>query len=305
MSAPEISERALVGLEELRRYVWRNEDDSSRDGILIDNLNDVSEAIWDHIEREPKPTTEPTRSGTDGVGNATTTFTSATGAFTTADEGSVIHIEGRGMFTIVTRNSATSVVLSGTVAAGTDLAWDFGEARVFRYDGSGSLDLRPYDLRELHAIALYTDLDEAEQDALVAADYRLEPAGRSRYGGTYLSFALPTPSIAEYEYGYGWEVTVVGQWGMAAVPGAIKFACKQWVKNIVENPGSYVSVPYGGQTITPDVAVFGVGAGMPRAVERRLDRWKRQEPSGLQVVRFRHPNAGQPGVPYSGLPRAN
>lgn len=299
----ELSDRALLALPEARRYVYRNEDDSSRDPLLVDAVNDVSEAIWDHLEREPLPTTTPSRSGTDGAANGTTTFTSATAAFTTADEGERIYIASRGLYTIVTRSSATDVVLDGTVAAGTSLAWNFGEARIFEYDGSGTLDLRPYDLRELHKLTLYTDLEAAQQDVLSAEEYRLRPIGRY-LGGTYLSISLPTPNVVEAEYGFGWQVTVVGQWGMEAVPGAIKFACKQWVKNIVENPGSYNSYTMNSYTVAPDTGFIGGGAGMPRAVERRLEKWKRMGGSPMQVVRFRRPDSGQPGVPYAGLPRA-
>lgn len=303
MSAPELVERALITIPEARRFVFRNEDDSSRDGIIVDAINDVSEAIWDHLEREPKPTTSPDRSGTDGIGNGTTTFVAASGAFTDDDEGTAIFIDSE-LYEIVTRTNATTVVLDRALATGTNLAWNFGEARVFSYDGSGLLDLGPYDLRELHAITLYTDLDDAQQDLLVGDEYRLRPAGRA-LGGTYLALSLPTPNIEELEYGFGWQVTVVGQWGMATVPGSIRFACKQWVKNIADNPGSYATYTQNAFTVTPDAGFGVVGAGMPRAVEHRLKRWKRPERSPIQVIRFRHPNQGQPGVPYYGLPRAN
>lgn len=299
--------RALITLEEARLYCLRNANDRSRDEILIEAVNDISASIWDHLEREPKPTTVPARKGTDGVTNGTTTFVAASGAFTSADVGKAIYITSRGLYTIASVTNATTVVLSGSPTAGTGLAWDFGEARVFEYDGSGVLDLRPYDLRELHAVTLYTDLETAQQDLLEAAEYRLRPAGRA-LGGTYLSIGVPTPNVAEYEYGYGWQVTVIGQWGMASTPAAIKFACKQWAKNIVDNPGSYPSHSMAGYTVTSDVASFDTlrtGAGMPRAVERRLSRYRRPDRSPLQVVRFRHPDVGQPGVPYAGLPRAN
>ncbi len=304
MSDFELSDSALITIPEARRYVYRNEDDSSRDGILVDAINDVSESIAEHCEREFLPTTDPDRSGADGVTDGTTSFVAASGVFATTDEGSLINIATKGTYTIVTRTNATTVVLDGSPSAGTALAWDLGEARVFDYDGSGLLDLRPYDLRDLYAITLYTDLEDAQQDALVAADYRLRPAGRAR-GGTYLALGLPTPNIAQPEYGYGWQVTVRGQWGMAAIPGAVRFACKQWVKNIVENPGQYANYTQNAYSVTPDVSFVGTGAGMPRSVERRLERWKRPDRSPLQVVRFRHPDLDQPAVPYAGLPRAN
>jgi hypothetical protein len=298
----ELQTNALITLPEARRFVWRQEEDTSRDGQLVDAINDVSDAIADHCQREFATTTASPRAGADGVGNGTTTFTAATGAFTTADEGAKIYIDGT-LYEIVTRNSGTSVTLDAAVPTGTDLSWDFGETRVFEYDGSGTLDLRPYDLRELHAVTLYTDLQASLQDVLTADEYRLRPAGRA-LGGTYLTLGLPTPSVEEEDYGFGWEASVTGQWGMATVPGAVKLAAKQWVKNIVENPGSYTAYAMNGYNVVPD---FGVpGAGMPRAVERRLERWRRGSNDGaMTVVRFRHPNEGQPGVPYAGLPRAN
>lgn len=305
MSTLGLSARALITIPEARRYVWRNEDDSSRDGILVDAINDVSEAIWDHLDRELMPTTEPTRSGTDGVANGTTTFSSATAAFVTADQGSKIYITDRGLYTIVTRTSATAVVLDATVATGSALSWDFGEERIFEYDGSGILDLRPYDLRELHGITLYSDLEDAQQDVLTADEYRLQPAGRARRGGTYLTIALPTPAVVEAQYGFGWQVTVNGQWGMAEIPQAVKFRCKQWVKNIAENPGAYSSYAQAGYTITPDTGFLPSSGGMPRAVQRGLEPWRRSDSNeGIKVVRFRHPDSGQPGVPFAGLPRA-
>ena len=303
MPVNEIDESvALITLEEARLYCFRNAGDSGRDELLIDAVNDVSAAIAEHCEREFVAT--PARSGTDGVANGTTTFTSATAAFTAADDETYIEITGRGVYRITAVTNATTVVLSGAPAAGSGLAWQLSEERVFEYDGSGALDLRPYDLREIGKIVLYTDLETAQQSTLETADYRLRPAGRA-LGGTFFSIGIPTPNVAEYEYGYGWQVTVTGFWGMATVPGAVRFACKQWVKNIVENPGQYASHTMAGYTVTPDFGFLGTGAGMPRSVEHRLKRWKRPDRSPIQVIRFRHPDVGQPGVPYAGLPRAN
>ena len=62
----------------------------------------------------------------DGVANGTTTFTSATGGFASGDVGLPINIEGRGVYQIVTYNSATSVVLSASITTGTGLTWRVG-----------------------------------------------------------------------------------------------------------------------------------------------------------------------------------
>jgi len=53
----DLSARALLTLQEARRFVYRDENDGSRDDILTDAVNDVSDSIWDHCEREFKDTT--------------------------------------------------------------------------------------------------------------------------------------------------------------------------------------------------------------------------------------------------------
>lgn len=301
MSDVELLPTALITIEEARRFVYRDEDDTSRDGQLIDAVNDVSEAITDHCEREF--VAQPARTGTDGVADGSTTFVAATGAFTAAAEDELLEITGRGLRRIVTVTNSTTVVLDTAVAAGTGLEWALSEARVFEYDGSGVLDLRPYDLRELAAVTLYTDLDVAQQHALTDDEYRLRPAGRAR-GGTFLKISLPTPRVRESEYGFGWQVTVSGLWGMTAVPGSVKLACKQWVENIVKNPGAFASQTMAGYTVVPELDIGARRAGMPPAVRHRLERWCRPDRDALQVVRFRRPDLGQPGVPYTGLPTA-
>jgi hypothetical protein len=53
----DLSSRALIDVIEARRFVWRDENDADRDDILIDAINDVSDAIADYCEREFTPTT--------------------------------------------------------------------------------------------------------------------------------------------------------------------------------------------------------------------------------------------------------
>ncbi|MCS7007853.1 MAG: hypothetical protein RMM28_10285 [Thermoleophilia bacterium] len=57
----DLSARALVTLEEARSYCWRDENDGSRDAILVDAVNYASAAIWLHCEREFRPTQAATR----------------------------------------------------------------------------------------------------------------------------------------------------------------------------------------------------------------------------------------------------
>jgi hypothetical protein len=297
MSAPELNARALIPLPEARRYVWRNEDDASRDEILVDAVNDCSDSIWDHCHREFKPTTVPGRSGADGVTDGTTTFVAASGAFTATDEGALISITGKGLYRIETVTNGTTVELDGSPATDTDLSWALAEARVFDYDGSGFIDLDPYDLQELDSVVLYTDRPSAQQVALDAANYRLRPTGRSR-GGTYLGLDLPVPGVREFDYGFEWQVTVSGFWGMLEVPGAVKLACKQWVENIVKNPGSYAANSMSGYTVIPEQEFTVRRAGMPPSVQHRLERWCRTVKKPLQVIRFAHSDRDAPAIPH-------
>lgn len=220
---------ALITLEEARLYVLRDAADSTRDELLIDAINEVSAAIWEHCEREFLPTA-------------------------TAD------------------------------------------ARVFAYDGSGVLDLRPFDLRELDSITMYTDLDVALQVVLDTADYRLEPRGGS-LAGTYLRVRVPCPTVAEASPGFRWQVTVEGDWGMSVVPGAVKLACKQWVDNLAKNPGSWASHQMNGYTVSPEFDLDARRAGMPPAVRHRLSRWRRSGSSSVKVAKFGRPASASASLP--------
>lgn len=271
----DLSDRALLDITEARRYVWRDENDSRRDDILVDAINDVSDSIWEHCEREFKPTTSSSRSGTNGVGNGTTTFFSATGAFAApADVGLVLNIAGE-LYTIASVTNATTVVLDRVLASGTDLAWDFGEARAFRVSSEGYVDLAPYDLRELQRLELYADRSDLETEVLT--EYQGENYGPS--SGTVYALRLAAPSYSPLHTGFSTQVSVTGQWGMLEIPHAVKLAAKQWVKNIAENPGSYSSSELAGYAVVPDSDTLLVSpAGMPAAVRFRLEPWARGGP---------------------------
>jgi hypothetical protein len=75
----------------------------------------------------------PLSGGSDGVGNGSTTFTTASGVFTTANVGqAVVIVTGSGPIfrTIVSVTNQTTVVLNGTVGAATGLTWTSGTAQV-------------------------------------------------------------------------------------------------------------------------------------------------------------------------------
>lgn len=208
MSIDTITARSLVDLEEARRYVWRDENDTSRDELLVDAVSLVSDAIWDYCRREFKPTATAT-------------------------------------------------------------------ARVFSIGPGGWVDLSPYDLRTLTSVVRYTDRDAAFQETLTADGYRLHPAGRTP-AGTYLHLQLAAPRLAELEEGFGWQVTVTGDWGMATTPDTVKLACLQWIDNLVKNPGSWAQHAMSGYVVAPDTDFASpTPAGMPAAVRHRLAAWRR------------------------------
>jgi len=267
----DLNDHALVDLPEARRYVYRNENDASRDDILTDAINDASDSIWDYCEREFKDSTVPDRSGADGVGNGTTTFVAASGAFTSTDVAKRIRINGA-YYTIASLTNGTTVVLDRVLATGTALAWDFGELRLIRVTDTGYVDFRPYDLNELSSATMYADRADLDDTVLAVGSYQLE----RRPGGTYYDMRVPAPDFAPAYEGFGTMISVRGWWGMTTIPGAVQLACKQWVKNIAENPGSYASSSMAGYDVAPDTDTFVVNpAGMPAAVRYRLDRWAR------------------------------
>lgn len=269
--ANDISARALIDLPEARRFVWRNENDSSRDDLLTDAINDVSDAIHAYCEREFTETTVSDRSGADGVGAATTTFVAASGGFTADDVGKRIRISG-GYYTIASVTNATTVVLDRVLAVGSSLAWDFGEVRYITISSSGYVDFRPYDLRELAAATLYADRDDLTDEVLTSSQYQLE----RQPGGTYFDMYATAPAYAPLVEGFRSKIAVRGWWGMLEVPGGVRLAAKQWVKNIAENPGSYSAYSMSGYDVTPDVDTIAVApAGMPASVRYRLEDFRR------------------------------
>ena len=65
-------------------------------------------------------------SGTDGVTNGTSTFTSAAGNFQAGHVGLVIRIGTKGAYVITAVGSTTSITLSGTPSSGTGLTYNVG-----------------------------------------------------------------------------------------------------------------------------------------------------------------------------------
>jgi len=267
----DLSDRALVDLPEARRYVFGDENYSDQDDRLIDNIESVSAAIVSYCEREFTDTTDSDREGADGVGNASTTFTSATAAFVAGDAGARIRIDGA-MYTIVSVTNGTDVVLDRTLPIGTDLAWDFGEVRAARVTTTGYVDFRPWDLRDAQSLTMYADRADLDDEVLTAYEFQNDGPKTD----TWYAVRVQAPSYAPLYAGFSTLLTVRGWWGMAEVPHDVRLAAKQWVKNLTENAGSYASHAMAGYAVAPETDTIAIApAGMPAAVRYRLDDFRR------------------------------
>jgi len=90
------------------------------------------------------------------------------------------------------------------------------QTRTFAWAG-GVLDLAPYDLRAVTSLTVGTD-DPASQQVLAASDYRLRP--KPAADGVYQTVELSTPDPSGGTFPDR-EVTIVGDWGFAAVPADV------------------------------------------------------------------------------------
>ena len=88
----------------------------------------------DYSQQNSKNTVGSDISTTDGVGNGTTTFTSATANFGTTIVGNIIYLQGgtgalaAGWYQVTARASTTSITLDRAVAAGTGITVNIGGA---------------------------------------------------------------------------------------------------------------------------------------------------------------------------------
>ncbi len=126
----------------------------------------------------------------DGVTNGTTTFTSASAAFATTDEGKFIKIFGKGVYQIVTRNSATNITLSGSPSAGSSLAYSYGMRSTFT--GNVKLQETVYAARS-SVLSVIMDCCDAEFPS--SANYFIDRNGRSTFRGR----ARFDPTNVDYE----------------------------------------------------------------------------------------------------------
>lgn len=156
-----------------------------------------------------------------------------------------------------------------------------GVSKTFRYDGSGYLNLSPFEVRNVTAVVMGSDLPTAQQvtlavgDANTEAEFRLEPAAKTVLG-TYLWIALPiaaytripwtsTPGLTQG----GRQVKVTGDWGAppGLIPADVQRACKIAVGQDFRNPEGYASRTGPGETIDEAVPPEGPGALPPDSLK--------------------------------------
>lgn len=175
---------------------------------------------------------------------------------------------------------------------------------LFAYDGGGSVDLSPYELRasEDLVVKLYTDRDASLQQTVPVSNYKLSPRGATRQG-TYLGLDLQPFMLSGSPFGFAanvtplfddfeWQITVTGRWGMAAVPRPVELAVLIAVDAIMVNPGSMASQDLGGYTIQPQIldSSYDLDArgGLPRDALFALAPYRRRKRVGS--IQLRRPN---------------
>ena len=113
-------------------------------------------------------------------------------------------------------------------------------ARTFEYDGSGFLNLAPYDLRSITSITLAGQTLTATTGA-GDGDYVAMPRNKNRWGTyDYLilrgyfklgpSHFLSSPILRTR------DIVITGKWGMPAVPKEMELACLIAVDDHYRNP---------------------------------------------------------------------
>lgn len=155
-------------------------------------------------------------------------------------------------------------------------------AHVFRYEGGGILDLSPFEATAVTSVVVGTDLaDDAEvtldaQTSTQQAEYRLEP----RHGtvdGTFLRMSLP---IYRPNPPHHYQVTVTGNWGMAAVPADVALAVLIAVAAGYRNPEAFAARQLGEFGITDTVPPDQAGQSLPEAARNLLRPYRRPRVRG-------------------------
>lgn len=126
--------------------------------------------------------------------------------------------------------------------------------RTFEYDGSGYLDLAPYDLRSITSVAL-AGLALTATTGAGDGDYVTLPRNGTAEGTIlYLTirgyYKLGSASWIYSPVLATRDVVIVGKWGMTAVPADVELACLIAVSDLYRNPEQVSSRGSGDFTIS-------------------------------------------------------
>jgi hypothetical protein len=190
---------------------------------ITDNLNNVTlskiKAFYPdtHVQNGALAATVGASlvSHSDGVANGTTTFTSATGAFTQALQGKFITITGKGTYQILQVNSATSLGLSGTVVSGSTLVYHIGGI----YNDVGNVALQAQVINNVPAYSWLgsgsdpgvTDIDLATTDTTAYVGYPIARISSDTYTVTCTTSGSLTTAVFSIASAAGAFSTKTGQ----------------------------------------------------------------------------------------------
>jgi hypothetical protein len=164
--------------------------------------------------------------------------------------------------------------------------------KVFQYIGNGFLSLAPYEARNITTVTLYTDLPTTgwqvldNQDQFNESQWRANPRNRSEEG-TYWSLVLPEigpyhpyfdmPVTTLNRRNLWYEVTVLGDWGVATVPEDVELAVWIACANAWRNPEGYQHRMLGPLSATDyQEPADTEGLMLPRASRALLKEYKRR-----------------------------
>lgn len=154
-------------------------------------------------------------------------------------------------------------------------------SKTFRYDGSGYLNLAPYELRALTLLEF--DSDTVSPYFVLSSDYRLEPRGSDLLTGTYLWVSLPRLDRGAWPGNLPTpldrEVRITGDWGPASVPSDVELACVIACANAFRNPeGTAQRAGGGGMDFGEEDfggEAPGVGLSLPQDARAILGPYRR------------------------------
>lgn len=134
--------------------------------------------------------------------------------------------------------------------------------RTFVYDGSGFLDLAPYDLQTTPAPTVVMDVDGTSPTTLASTDYKLRP--KPAINSVYWGLVLPVRYCET-------EVSVTGTWGFPSVPPQVEDAC---IRAVIHSFRAY-SAGYSDAYSTDETNVRSTPLTLPPAVGRLLADFRR------------------------------